>query len=373
MATPSTLTARLLEPGGDTITVSTDAWRRELIWQATGQPQPGRSAIFDAAAIALTPLAQARGWALRLEGAVDSDLLAQLEEYQGAFATLHPEIYKRVRVSSASATEAAVPSGGRRAVLSFSGGVDSVWSLVANQTGAFDHRTTEIEVAVQFHGLDLRFDDADAHRRAAIHAEAIAAAFDVRFATVATNWREQFTPNYTRSFAAGIAAGLRRFAGIADMGILTLDSMYGQGTVGWGSTPSTNSLLGSRQFPIRSVGGDLSRLEKIAAIAQYPVVRQHVRSCWEGTDLAGENCGRCEKCLRTMVGFAAVGYRHTDAFGHTEATPVRSIRARTLQQLGYLEELRGGGLDLDLEHALEEVIGRSRQTVEVADDQGAPP
>ncbi len=373
MSTRQIVRASLPDPPADTVIVSTPGWRRNLRWTIGSGPVPGSGSLLDAAAIALTPLAQARGWALRLEGLVDVDLLAQLEEYQEAFAKLHPGIFSRVPVSASSVGESNIPTGAQGTVLAFSGGVDSVWTLLANQTGEFGFRTKEIVAAIQFHGFDLSLADTAAHRRAATHAMAITSAFDVPLGTVNTNWREEFSPNYTLSFVAGLAAGLRRYSGIADVGIVTLDNHYGHETVGWGSSSSTNPLLGSRRFPIRSAGGGRSRFEKITDIARYPVVRQHIRSCWEGTETAGENCGRCEKCLRTMLGFAAAGYQYTGAFGRTEAPLVRTIRARTAGQLAYLDELVGVGLAPDLEDALDEAIEHSRMLIDVMNDPGTPP
>lgn len=49
----------------------------------------------------------------------------------------------------------------------------------------------------------------------------------------------------------------------------------------------------------------LTRPEKVEAIVDHPVFRRHLRVCWANT---GEyNCGRCDKCVRTMINLAAVG------------------------------------------------------------------
>lgn len=51
---------------------------------------------------------------------------------------------------------------------------------------------------------------------------------------------------------------------------------------------------------------DCTRHDKVAALADCTTALQHLRVCWEmpGSNL---NCGRCEKCLRTMVALDAAG------------------------------------------------------------------
>lgn len=45
------------------------------------------------------------------------------------------------------------------------------------------------------------------------------------------------------------------------------------------------------------------RLEKVAAIANEPLVHSHLRVCRENRS-AALNCGECEKCVRTQVQLA---------------------------------------------------------------------
>ena len=53
-------------------------------------------------------------------------------------------------------------------------------------------------------------------------------------------------------------------------------------------------------------GCEASRFGKLAAIASRRVGRRTLRVCWENRDSA-YNCGRCEKCLRTMACLRALG------------------------------------------------------------------
>jgi hypothetical protein len=65
-----------------------------------------------------------------------------------------------------------------------------------------------------------------------------------------------------------------------------------------GTHPLTDPLWSSNRTEILHIGRGHKRWEKIAAIAQAPGAIDLLRVCWQDK---GYNCGRCEKCIRTMV------------------------------------------------------------------------
>jgi hypothetical protein len=68
----------------------------------------------------------------------------------------------------------------------------------------------------------------------------------------------------------------------------------------WGSHPALDPLWSSEQVEFIHDGSEAMRREKIRAIAGSAVALQSLRVCWENRGGA-YNCGRCEKCLRTMI------------------------------------------------------------------------
>jgi hypothetical protein len=63
-----------------------------------------------------------------------------------------------------------------------------------------------------------------------------------------------------------------------------------------------------------SCGASWYRTEKAAIIAANPVVLDNIRVCYERPEL-GEDCGSCEKCLRTKLNFYAAGVKRVPALG----------------------------------------------------------
>lgn len=67
-------------------------------------------------------------------------------------------------------------------------------------------------------------------------------------------------------------------------------------------------LWSTEQLEIVDAGGRYSRVERTRRIADHPLVKRTLRVCWENRDGA-YNCGRCRKCLMTMITLEALGAR----------------------------------------------------------------
>jgi hypothetical protein len=73
-----------------------------------------------------------------------------------------------------------------------------------------------------------------------------------------------------------------------------------------GSHPILDPLWSTEDVSIVHDGCEAARLDKIAEIASSATACRWLRVCW--IDEGGAyNCGRCEKCLRTMVAMKALG------------------------------------------------------------------
>jgi bacterioferritin-associated ferredoxin len=68
----------------------------------------------------------------------------------------------------------------------------------------------------------------------------------------------------------------------------------------------TDPLLSSLSFAIVHDGAEQHRVGKARALAAWPEALRNLRVCWAGRS-ADTNCGRCEKCVRTILEFRAAG------------------------------------------------------------------
>ena len=88
----------------------------------------------------------------------------------------------------------------------------------------------------------------------------------------------------------------------------------------WGSHPQLDSYFSSSHFQTEHIGTEMTRIEKVALVADWPAGLQNIRVCQN--DSSGSwNCGTCEKCIRTMVMLESLGkLRECESFPENEVS-----------------------------------------------------
>ncbi len=126
--------------------------------------------------------------------------------------------------------------------------------------------------------------------------------------SVATNLRthplQKRTP-WLRSYGGALAAVGHLLAQDAHQ-LLVSSGGLGCDDREVGSSADTDVLHSSDRLRVVHYAPLTTRLEKICAIGAEPLVQRHLRVCWK--NVADQlNCGRCEKCVRTMIELDACG------------------------------------------------------------------
>jgi hypothetical protein len=90
----------------------------------------------------------------------------------------------------------------------------------------------------------------------------------------------------------------------------------------YGSDPSLDPLWSSSAVELVNEGSEPSRLDKVRAIADWPLVHRHLSVCYEsrGSEI---NCGVCMKCVGTQLRFEIIGAR--DRIQTFPKTPMREL------------------------------------------------
>ena len=184
-------------------------------------------------------------------------------------------------------------------VLCFTAGLDSFHSLLVG-----DPRPTSLVFAV---GYDVPLDD---HARLAdllprLHA--VADGESLSLLVVETDLRRHplfAAASWERTHGGALAA----LGHLVGAGTLLISASATTGTDWpWGSHPNLDPCWSSSRTAVRHVGfGATSRFAKVAAVGHHPLVREHLRVCWERRTATG-NCGRCGKCVVTMAALDAIG------------------------------------------------------------------
>lgn len=182
----------------------------------------------------------------------------------------------------------------------FTGGVDSFYTYQKHQA--------EITDLIFVHGYDVRLSDVQKRQAISAMGHELQQETGVRFIEIETNSIRLFR-DYGKwglhAHGYGLGTVARLLSAYLDK--LYIPSSFPQAELfPWASHPDTDPLFSDEDLVIVHDGCEASRTEKVSAIADIGFAQKHLRVCTAKiADLY--NCGRCEKCLRTMTGLYAQG------------------------------------------------------------------
>lgn len=276
------------------------------------------------------------GQGLHVAGPVSEALLRNLEEFQDIWSAWRPGVYHKVSVT-ADEEVAIEPTNDRRGIFAFSAGVDSAISLARHVGGQAGRASIDPVAAVLVHGFDIPLRKPKGFERARESALHMTKALDAPLRVVRTNWRETFCKEWEDEFATGLVACLSLYSAQANFIVLGADEDYGNLVFPWGSNPVSNPFL-SGAMTVRSEAGGLTRTERVNVLAGFPEVAERLRVCWRTTD--GDNCGVCEKCIRTKLNFMANGHEPMPFDRRPTEAEILGLTASNPVKLAYLREIK---------------------------------
>ncbi len=259
--------------------------------------KPDETTLGDAFLASMLPMAMARGEDIVIDAPVSARLLESLDEIQKIYAGWYPDVLQQVEIE-ASATNTA-PVTGKGTLSTFTGGVDSFYTLVKHKD--------EITSVLYVEGFDVPITNAVLARSVRKTVSSVAEAYGVQATFLQSNLKS-FTDRVTDwgLIAHGPA--------LASVGLLLqghFDTMYIPSTHSlkqmfpWGSHVLVDHLWSTERLTFIHDGADASRVTKTKTIAQEKPVQEYLRVCWQNR--GPYNCGRCEKCLRTMTALELMG------------------------------------------------------------------
>lgn len=249
---------------------------------------------------ALLHLAMARREGLRVEGRVSPRLLRSLPTIMDIYQAWKPEL-ARVDVV---ATDVATPrAAGTSCGLFFSGGVDSFYSLLKNDAGGGER----VSHLVLVFGFDVKLHNRALFEQIAARAAEVAQRAGKQLVIVETN---------VRSLSDGIAswdlyhggpmAGVALALGGLWHRVLVASTYAYQELHPWGSHPLVDPRWSTERVTVVHDGCEATRLQKVRRLSASDLALTSLRVCWNNQG-AEYNCGRCEKCLRTMIALHVAG------------------------------------------------------------------
>jgi hypothetical protein len=257
---------------------------------------------------ALLAPAMVLGEPLQIDAPVSAKLLASIPLIQTIYRSWDRNLHAVAVEAPVREDALPVAAGGPRAGLFFSMGVDSCYSLARSLEPAPDPRDTVTHL-ITVEGFDVYLWESQRFPPLLEAARRVAGALGKSVVPVTTNLRElgDRTADWVRlhhgAAMASVALALGTFF---DCVWISASQTYAR-LVPKGAHPLLDPLWTNGHVEFRHVGLEASRLEKIREIARRPALVENLRVCITDELTSDYNCGRCEKCLRTMLGLYAAG------------------------------------------------------------------
>jgi hypothetical protein len=312
------------------------------------------------------------GGTLRIAAPISPRLLRMQPEYQAIQRVWslewesefgYPPL-NEVAVSAPPRDDAPAQPSGRVAAF-FSGGVDS-WSTVIGHEDVTD--------LIFVRGTDLILGSAD-HESLVDEVESrlreVAAGLGKQITVVETNLRQLSDPlaRWDVYFGSALVAVALFLQPLFERVLIASEIDHEVQPLN-GTSRMVDQLWSTEGLEIVDDGGRFNRVERTRRIADHPLVQRSLRVCWKNPGGA-YNCGRCRKCVQTMITLEALGRRDRFAtFPELDLEAVAEIEFNSLLSLTIWEDV----LDLtrevgraDLEQIVEPAVMRGRR------EHGFPP
>jgi hypothetical protein len=349
---------------------------RRISFRADLESVPGADV---ALAACLLPAMRAGG-VLEVPEPVSPRLLRTLREYraiQRAWSRdwdLGEEPLREVEVRAPlrEPPAAGEPAPSGRVGAFFSGGVDS-WATVLENPDLTD--------LIFVRGLDLLPGNPD-HLALGDEIEArlreAAAALALPLHVVTTDVRQLSDPliRWEAFNPSAMAAAALLFEGTLDRVLIAGDTGYST-EVPLGASMLVDQLWSTERLQVADGGGRLDRVGRLRRLVAEPAACRSLRVCWQNP-AGAYNCGRCHRCLMTMIALESIGARErVETFpreldlgllpGCEISQPIQLVLWEELVLVAAAEGRR------DLARAVEPVVERGRRALGLPGDFSARP
>ncbi len=265
---------------------------------------------------------------IKIEEEICPFLNEGLKTAMGIIRHWSDESYRPLSIEAKKAHPSPYLNQKRHAALFMSGGIDSLAALRLNRLNYPKTHPGAIKDCLLVHGFDIggvvergmKYPVFDRAKAALSHLVKDA---NVNLIPVYTNirhlcdnrdlWLEKF-------FGAVLAAVAHAF--VSRLNMVFIASSYDITHLHpCGSHPLLDPVYSSYNLRIVHRDLELSRMEKLQMVASWDAAFQHLRVCLANVP-DRLNCGRCEKCVRTMLEFLAINELHkTTAFEENDVSP----------------------------------------------------
>ena len=238
------------------------------------------------------------------KGSVSAELLSNLTEFCDFWSNCLPKLFKKIDIECESIERPEDIKPINKAISTFSGGLDAtflVWRHITKQAG---YRTQPLSCCAMIHGFDIPLSMDELFNMSFSVAKKTLGTVGLPLIPIRTNILEAVPVHLGYSHGALLVSSLQFLKSKFDIALIASSMPYVELVFPWGSSPLTDHLLSSSRLKVLHDGAGYSRSEKAQCISEWTEGIANLRVCLTNEDPRLLNCGRCEKCVRTIACFA---------------------------------------------------------------------
>lgn len=310
--------------------------RVEIFFEMNGSKTLPEPSTLDGFLFGILAFAMRLGQDVHILGNITRTGLRNAYEFQDAWSAWKPQVYKKVSISADRIVEPMPDKD--EAITAFSGGIDSLFTALRHSKKLLGEASYPLKgKALLVHGFDVPLSEPAQFEALQKRTAPLREELGFELITIRTNLREINLQEWEDTFAAQLACCMHNYAHDCSYALIGSSEPYNHLIIPWGSSPVTDHLLSSSNFKIVHDGAGFSRTEKVELVAKYPNAAAVAKVCWEGKETY-KNCGHCEKCVRTLINFKAVGVDTPTCFENRLHTSM--IRGMDIRNDAQCMELR---------------------------------
>jgi hypothetical protein len=263
----------------------------------------------DSFLTALLLVAMTLGENIVCRGELSPRLCYNLNEYQKIFASWQPEVFHSIQIHSDKITPAPASPQTPSYATTFSGGVDSFFTLHQLLHPTPEKANWPLKYAFFLQGsADIPLSFTQKYRELAQHYSLVSQNMGLELIPVRSNLM-YFCANritlklFLEAPLSSAAIGLSPHIS----GMFIPSGRFYEHYTNCTTGPLTTHLLCTENFECFSHGSTTTRFEKTKVISDWVPAQENLRICQGWTNKNLENCSLCEKCLRTRVSLNVIG------------------------------------------------------------------
>lgn len=263
--------------------------------------------LLDGHVLPVLLYASSNGKPLIVHGALSQKVMRNMHELLLAWSLWRPHLYKMIEIVPDRILDKRLGSGTReKAISAFSGGVDATFTAIRHTNTLTQSTRYPLTDVLMVHGFDVDVHNKSDFQQLVARVKPLIEDLNIGLRIIRTNSRDLKLQDWEDSFALELAGCLHMLSDEFQYGLIGSSEPYDALVLPWGSNPATDYLMSGDDFSIIHDGAGFSRTDKVAEIINHKLACKTLKVCYEGMDQSN-NCGRCEKCVRTQLNFLAAG------------------------------------------------------------------